>query len=202
MFKKIVMLGAVLMLSACAIGNKYDYNAVAPQLETQTTKAVTVAVSDQRPYVLSGNKGPDFVGLQRGGFGNPFPVHTQSGNPLAADLGQAIAKSLSLKGVNATAAVVAPGSGPDAVNAASDRVLFVAMREWKTDVFAQTTFHWNVEASVLDSSGTVLAANTETGSSGIGTAVLEAGKSNIAISSASQKLQELLNTPEITSALQ
>lgn len=203
MFKKIMMLGAALMLSACAVGNKYEYNKVTPQLGLSTDKAVTVAVSEQRPYVLSGEKGPDFVGLQRAGFGNPWPVHTSSGAPLAAELGQSIAQSLKNDGVNAQAVAVAPGATADQVSATTDRLLFVSMKEWKTDVFAQVTLHWNLQADVADQGGTVLASNEISGTQGVGPAPIgEAANSVVAISNASKKLKELLGTPEIQQALQ
>ncbi|MEM7061031.1 MAG: hypothetical protein AAF557_25920 [Pseudomonadota bacterium] len=203
MFKKIMMLGAALMLSACAIGNKYEYNKVTPQLGLSSDKAVTVAVSEQRPYVLSGNKGPDFVGLQRAGFGNPWPVHTSSGAPLATELGQSIAQSLKNDGISAQALAVDLRTKPDQVSHDADRLLFVTMKEWKTDIFTNVTLHWNMQADVADQSGAILATNSITGVQSVEAAAIgEDANSAIAVSNASKKLKDLLGTPEIQQAIQ
>ena len=73
----IVALSAV-ALAGCAVGNTYDYQAADIGLPVVGKGKVGVAVVDRRPYVLSGDKEADFVGLQRGGFGNPFNVTTRS----------------------------------------------------------------------------------------------------------------------------
>lgn len=65
------------------MGNKHQYIGSDPELLVTTTYATAVAVQDRRPYVLDGDKDADFVGIQRGGFGNPFDVITTSGRPLA-----------------------------------------------------------------------------------------------------------------------
>jgi hypothetical protein len=36
--------------------------------------------------VCSGNKGPDFIGVQKAGFGNPWDVRTASKVPLSEDM--------------------------------------------------------------------------------------------------------------------
>jgi hypothetical protein len=42
---------------------------------------LAVAVHDERSEVASGDKNPAFVGLLRGGYGNPMDVRTASGAP-------------------------------------------------------------------------------------------------------------------------
>ena len=60
------------LLTGCAIGNRYAYQSVVANPQLSGTTAVGVATHDQREYVRSGSKDPQFVGLQRGGYGNPF----------------------------------------------------------------------------------------------------------------------------------
>ena len=67
------VLGA-LLIAGCAAGNQYDYSGSDLALPITGSGDIGVAVLDVRPYVLNGDKKPDFVGLQRGGFGNPFDV--------------------------------------------------------------------------------------------------------------------------------
>jgi len=162
MFHRLIPAFALtLMLGACAIGNKYDYNAAAATFGADIEKSVSAAVVDQRQYVLSGNKAPNFVGLQRGGFGNPFDVTTRSGRGLAEDLTNVLQRALDARGIAAKALVLPHGTGTDTVLSAfgkqgTDRLLLVNMREWKTDAMMRLTLHWNLEAAVYDPSGAML----------------------------------------------
>src|SRR2546428_9600965 len=79
----LVQLAGVLLLSGCAIGNRYAYQTVVASPQVSGTTAVSIATYDQREYVRSGTKDPQFVGLQRGGYGNPFDVRTEGDRPLA-----------------------------------------------------------------------------------------------------------------------
>ncbi len=74
------------MLGGCAVGNTYEYRLPRLPLSVQGNSAIGLAVTDQRPYILDGDKDPNFVGLQRGGYGNPFDVTTASGRPMAEDM--------------------------------------------------------------------------------------------------------------------
>src|SRR5206468_8024969 len=61
----LVQLAGVLLLSGCAIGNRYAYQTVVASPQVSGTTAVSIATYDQREYVRSGTKDPQFVGLQR-----------------------------------------------------------------------------------------------------------------------------------------
>ena len=52
-----------ILLVGCATGNKYNYQAelASLPLRTQIEKTLVLNLQDQRPYVLSGEKAPDFV---------------------------------------------------------------------------------------------------------------------------------------------
>ncbi|MGH8534209.1 MAG: hypothetical protein ACREV1_16215 [Gammaproteobacteria bacterium] len=67
-----------LVLVGCAFGRKQDYLQAHPVLELTHKARLAVGVQDRRPYILDHDKDEDFVGLQRGGYGNPFDVGTQS----------------------------------------------------------------------------------------------------------------------------
>jgi len=118
-------------------------------------------------------------------------------------MGQSIAKALKDDGINAEAVAVTQGATPDQVSHNADRLLFVAMKEWKTDIFTNVTLHWNMQADVADQNGTILATNSITGAQAVQEAAIgEDANSVIAISNTSKKLKELLDTPEIQQALQ
>src|SRR4051812_18081252 len=105
--KLAAVLAVAAALGGCAVGQTYKYSDAPMSLEgVSSAGAVAIAVQDARPYVISGNKAPTFVGLQRGGFGNPFDVNTQSGGPLANEIRDAIARALKARGVSVTPVAV------------------------------------------------------------------------------------------------
>ena len=79
----LVVMLSLLMICGCAVGNRHDYASAVANVQTLGNYAVGVATLDQRTYVLTADKGPNFVGLQRGGFGNPFDVITENRRPLS-----------------------------------------------------------------------------------------------------------------------
>ena len=172
MLRLLVVL-VVAVTAGCAVGNKHGYSAVRPELGVQGNRSVAVAAQDARPYVVSGNKTPDFVGLQRGGFGNPFDVTTESGKPLVDDIAATIASSLERKGFKSTAVKVAPSGTradvrPLAAQARSERIALVLIREWKSDTYMNTALLYDVTLYVYDNAGNELAVNRITGRDDLG----------------------------------
>lgn len=201
------LIAVTVLLAGCAIGNQYDLSqGTAPVGDV--SRSVSIAVIDQRPYVLDGDKSPNFVGLQRGGYGNPFDVTTRSGRSAADDLTRMLVNSYANSGSTAEALNAAPGSPAEQVvsrfqQAGTDRLLLVEMREWKTDALAQITTSWDLTARVFDRSGLELATQTDRGVAG-GESVLfalEEGKNQLAQSQAQQRFGALLARPDIVAAL-
>lgn len=158
-----------LLASACAVGNQYDYKNQAIEFNADTDQKVGVAVVDQRAYVLSGEKTPNFVGLQRGGFGNPFDVTTKSNEPLADSISFAIVEGLKKKNVNASVLIAEPTADLNEVKASiassgMSRFLMVYLTEWKTDTFVNSKLVYDVKATVANSEQSVLAENSLVGS--------------------------------------
>lgn len=200
------LLAAALLVSACAIGNQYDYAGARTEITTATDTSVSVAVVDNRAYVLGGDKPPAFVGLQRGGFGNPFDVTTASEQALAADMTQALTRSLAARGIAAQALVVGHGTNNSAIlegfrGQGTERLLLVRMREWKTDAALRLTMHWDLDAAVYDSAGTVLGEHRISGVEPVGAARFESDNSVAAQRQFALKFAELVNHPDIAAAL-
>src|SRR6266850_4068485 len=87
-----------MVASGCAVGNRYAYHTVVASPQVSGSTAVAVAALDQREYVRSGDKPPQFVGVQRGGFGNPFDVRTGDDKPLADAMTTALVNTLAKRG--------------------------------------------------------------------------------------------------------
>ena len=106
--KKMALILAVLFIGGCAVGNKYSYKTsdIDLPIRTEGGEALVLQVKDLRPYVLNGDKEANFVGLQRGGFGNPFDVTTESGEPMTDVMAVAIENGL--KEINLSIDVTTP----------------------------------------------------------------------------------------------
>ncbi len=159
----ILLIGMAAVFGGCAVGQKYNYNtnAYALPIQPQQTTEAQLLVVDERPYVVSGDKDADFVGLQRGGFGNPFDVTTASGKPLAEDVALSLERSLEARGY-----VIEVIS--DLSQATARRVIVLRMVEWKTDIYAQITLHFDLVIQVRNEAGEVVAEKEVKGEEPIG----------------------------------
>ena len=196
------------LLQACVVGNKHDITTVKPAWQGTTDRSIAVVVQDQRPYVLTGEKDPDFVGLQRGGFGNPFDVTTASRKPLADDFGNAIIAALSSKEAKVSALTVTPDETPEDVRSAlahtkADRQVLLTIKEWKADTYTNTALHYNLLISVLDADGTMLALQERVGEDDLGGSFMNPpAHAKTAVPAAFKRIIEsLLNDNAILAAL-
>ena len=169
-----VMIAGGAILGGCAVGRSVSYaDAPAAMASVSSSGSVAVAVKDERPYVVSGGKPDRFVGLMRGGFGNPFDMNTKSGAPLANDLRDAIVAAMKGRGINAVPVSVALQEQSSAVkgkllDAKARRSVLVALKEWKSDTLMNTDFHYDVTTTVYDEKGNQLATSTMKGMDALG----------------------------------
>jgi hypothetical protein len=122
-----------------------------------------LSVEDLRPYVLNGKKKPNFVGLQRGGYGNPFDVTTSTGKPMTEDMSAAITEGLRNVGYRV---VNIQGKSDNvylvntAVQEGATRIVVLQVYDWKSDIYLGMTLHCDLRLTVLDANGELLAENT------------------------------------------
>lgn len=205
--KRISFLFLVVLLSGCAVGNKYDYRSSSIDLPIKATEhnVLVLSVEDFRPYILEGKKEHNFVGLQRGGFGNPFDVTTVSGKSLTEDMSVAITKALidagyqvlNVKGIteNEALAAVAAKNG-------ATRIVSLKVNEWKSDIFASITLHCDIELKVFNSDGKMIAESTMKFVEEIGGALLSSSKnSEVVANEFAKRIGYLFNKNEIRRVL-
>ena len=180
---------ACLLLVACAVGNRYDYGNSISGLPVSGTGKVALAVVDLRPYVQNGTKTADFVGLQRGGFGNPFDVKTASGRPLADEMRDAIAKAMQKQGYT----VLSP-------NEAAPLKLELRVSEWKTDVMARMKTSYDMALHVYDGTGALLAQSRTQGED-VGTGGFESGNATNAAHTFELHFTQLVRDEGVRKAL-
>lgn len=209
MSRLLVVLAICIMSGGCAIGVTHEYSAFEGTLGVQTDSEVAVTTHDQRPYVVDGGKPGKFVGLSRGGFGNPFDITTVSTNPLADDISASISSALQADGVRVkTVSVLPTDSEADArttlLSAKTGRSIFLTINEWKSDTFANTKLIYNVLLRIFDGQGTLRADKQIQGEDHLGSGGYnppEHSRTVIPLAFRS-KLKELFNDPKIKAALQ
>jgi hypothetical protein len=204
-----IVVSLVLILAAgCAVGNKHSYNDVIADLSASGSRSVAVAVHDQRPYVKAGTKNPNFVGLQRGGFGIPFNITTASGQPLATDMTEALVASLMKKGYKAVPVVV---TKDDDQNAAleklkatrAERLLLLTLYEWKCDTFPIIALYNDLSMKIYGQDGRVLVEKNIKGKDDLGESSWNppASARQAVRRAFKEKIETLLNSPEVANAL-
>jgi hypothetical protein len=173
MLKLLMIVLALTNLAGCAIGNKQDYRNAVPTLTTVGHQRVAVGVQDLRPEVVSKSVDEDYLGMQRGGFGNPFRVHTRSGQPLADEMATLLTKALKSRGSRADPVHLAPSLNRDQVAAMlkatkADKSLLLTLKDWESDTYVGTELRYDAEMKVLGKSGNVLASKTIKGTDQLG----------------------------------
>lgn len=204
----LTVLALVWIVTGCAVGNKYAYHDVSPELMVRTSNKVSVATCDQRSYIQNGEREPNFVGLQRGGYGNPFRVTTASGRTLAEDMTATIVSALQQKGVQAIPIVAGPKDSDQAVVAAmkksaAQRHLFLTLKQWRSDCYTNVSLAYDAQLKVLDASGRLLAEKRIQGKDNLGgNAWNPPAHARVAVPNAlKEKLEKLLNDQNINAAL-
>lgn len=204
---------AVLISIACAgclaVGVTFKLAEVVLMMAAAGSGAIALAALDRRVPVANRSKKEGFVGLQRGGFGNPFDVHVAGGQPLAGVFSEVVGKGLAAKGFQPTTVQAAPVDSPDEVigrlaATGSDKSVFIDIMEFKADTMQRVSFEYDVTVSVLDAQGNVVAQKRAQGKEALGGSFWNpAGHAKRAVPRAFKALlEELLNAPEIVSALQ
>jgi len=193
------------VVTGCAVGNQYDYRTARLSLPLVGDGELGVAVVDNRSYVLSGEKPADFIGLQRGGFANPFNVTTASGESLTNDLSQALENALRNSGYAVTSLQVA---SPDSsavtatiTQSGKAKNVVLTVTEWKTDIYMNMTLHFNLSLAVITGDGETVASNQSQGSENVGGGAYESQNAKTAAAALETKIGRLFNHPEIIAAL-
>jgi len=209
MFKLLsAVLTALLFLGGCAMGVRHDYDQKALNLGITTSATVAVGTLDRRPYVVNGQKPENFVGVSRGGFGNPFDVTTQSGRPLASDISSSIVSSMKIDGVDAKAVelrrTLSVDDAKTALSAAgTQKTVMITLQEWKGDAMVNVGLGYDFVLSVFDKDGKQLALKLQQGRENLGPAdpFTPGGTAQI-LPRFRRMMETLFREPDVVKALQ
>ncbi len=198
-----IAIGLFSMLGGCAVGVTHQYSNTALQIKATTGSKLGIGVQDRRLYVVTKEKPENFVGLSRGGFGNPFIVRTASGAPLADDISKSIQAALSNSGVTVSAINIPVGIDEVAaiklLTATNGKAVLIELNEWKADTYMSTTLTYDVRALVIDVDGKVISSKKISGSENLGGSAMnppEHSRKAVPIAFR-RKIEELFSAPEI-----
>jgi hypothetical protein len=161
-------LGIVLLtlLTGCVAGNTHTFNYVPTERSEigQGRVVLLYAVDDQRPYILSNDEPPSFVGEQRNGYGMPFNVNTAGNRPFAQVVQETVQRDLEASGFRVTPSTEKGGDVAATLRTANAaRGLMIVMREFKSDTFNNINVDYDFEAIVYGADGKELARNKVAG---------------------------------------
>lgn len=200
---------SLLWCAGCVTDLRYNYHEVVPDFNATGSGQLAVATYDQRPYILSGQYGPQFVGLATSGYVTSTAVRTQSARPLAEDISRVVCNALQHKGFRCAPVLVSPTERLEDVQqkvrwAADTLALLLTLHEWKSETTVSTVLMYHVTLQVLDTNGVVVANASTTGQETLGTHLFDPVRvAQAAIPQAfQQKLEALLNHPLVVATLQ
>jgi hypothetical protein len=148
-----------------------------------------------------------FVGLSRGGYGNPFDITTASKRPLAEDVTDSVVTALQKARNSAIAVPAIPKSSVEdarafLLKAEADRFALLTFRQWKSDAWFSIGLDYEMNLEILSKDGSELARTSISGHDNLGTAVVPKDVRVAAETAIRDKLEIIFNEPAIKSALE
>jgi hypothetical protein len=142
MLRNIILLFVAVALSGCQSVNLHYEPVVGASVINRVP--VSLSVTDQRKYVLSGDQGPSFLGKSRTNFGETKHAYTEDRAPLADHLKKDLLQELRSLGFDEQASK-------------DSRSITVTIQDWNSDGWYDVNFWYEVAISVTSPEGTVLA---------------------------------------------
>lgn len=146
MKKSLTVLLVAITLGGCVAGQTLNYDYKPTAATDKASGEVSVVVRDERTYVKDGNKGADYVGHYRAGFGNTWDVKTKGGMAFADVLARDLREEIEALGFT---------------TGSNGRSLQVAIKEWNMDTYLNAKFWYELVVAVVGPGGeTILAPQT------------------------------------------
>jgi hypothetical protein len=162
---QILLLIACVPMYGCVVGQSLPmhYQAELMLVAPADSVPVSVSVTDGRPYVVSGNKPPYYIGRYRAGFGNPWDVTTENRQPLADLLEADVVEELKSLGY---------------MTDDSGRTLALTINDWNFDGWQNGRLWYEILVILSASDGTELysgSVSDEIGVTGTGLGAIKGG---------------------------
>ena len=158
----------LLLVSGCRT-TRYDLSSLHLDKVPKSTAGLAIAVQDLRPFILSGEKPPSYIGIHRDGLGIPKDgANTASGKPLAEDIATALATNLARQGFMTRTFLLSPGDDEQTAirkgtSPPADRIVILRMEMFRSDSWAEVELRWKFRLDIYDEQGVRLAAEESEG---------------------------------------
>ena len=148
-----------------AIGRKHQYNDIELNLNFKGSESITIAVHDQRDWLLTKHKYTNFAGIMRSGVGIPYDIATLSELPFADDIANTITEAFKKNGFQANTVKTFHTETPETVlenlkGLGASKLLLVSLNQWYCDVYNKTWVYYNVTAQLMNSNGEIIGKST------------------------------------------
>jgi ankyrin repeat protein len=186
-----------------------DYKYLLIKLNYKGSGKIVLTVQDKRPYIISGEKKPEYVGyFRKANFGQPYDATTPNKNPLSEVLSSRIAESLKRAGYDVIEVKSIPAETDNATietmkQYGTNKIVIMTLREWLSEAYYNVGLTYDVGLTIMDENGNTVAVENIKGSDDLGDRnwVPEMRAKVYVPEAAKKKLEELFNKREIIKSL-
>ena len=147
MLFRLTSLMLLVFLSGCVLTENTRHSALKlPALELQgsSTKSIAIAVLDQRPYIVSGEKPAKYIGQFELSMGGPYDAFTRSKqamvNEFADKMPQLLGKQFSqLKTIYLEAGLSKQAAVEQLLATGAEKLVLISLKEWKSHTSIDTS---------------------------------------------------------------
>lgn len=185
-----------------------DYKNLLIKLSYQGSEKIIFAVQDKRPYVVSGEKKPEYVGnFRKASFGQPYDATTPNRNPLSEALSSCIVESLKRAGYDVIEVKSIFPENDEAIiekmKIYGTKIVIMTLKEWISEAYYNVGLTYDVGLKIMDENGNTIAVENIKGSDDLGDRnwVPEMRAKIYVPEAAKKRLEELFNKQEIIKSL-
>jgi hypothetical protein len=150
-------------LVGCVIGQSVSMSSNLEQEKAAYGLSITtLVVTDDRPYVLSGNKEPYYIGKYRSRVGIPFDVSTNGNVPLSELIRSDLDRRLAFRAPKV-----------------SNLRIVVSIKDWNFDSYQNSRLNYVIYVAVFDGKGNALESESLTDSVVVDGTLLGRGRGGI-----------------------
>lgn len=186
-----------------------DYKYLLIKLNYQGSGKIVLTVQDKRPYIVSGEKKPEYVGyFRKASFGQPYDATTPNKNPLSEALSSRIVESLKRAGYDVIEVKSIPTETDEAIiekmkQYGTSKIVIMTLREWMSEAYYNVGLTYDVGLKIMNKGGNTIAVENVKGSDDLGDRNwVPEMRAKIYVPEAAKKtLEELFNKQKITKSL-
>ncbi|GEM_PF-1070838 len=212
MLFRLTSLMLLVFLSGCVLTENTRHSALKlPALELQgsSTKSIAIAVLDQRPYIVSGEKPAKYIGQFELSMGGPYDAFTRSKqamvNEFADKMPQLLGKQFSqLKTIYLEAGLSKQAAVEQLLATGAEKLVLISLKEWKSHTSIDTSLWFDAQLEAFNTDKQLLSYKRTQGHDTFGGAAIAGPITNAKRTlphAFRQKMQALFSDPMVMASL-